>query len=92
MIYNNELSSVIDDIYAQTDRLYSKEKNTTLYYFIAAHTLNGGRFYSEVFKTFAEAFTAYSSYIDMVKYFNGGYVELFRINNEDFDIVSISRI
>lgn len=82
----------MDDIFAQTDKLYNKNQPKTLYYFVTAHTINGGRFYSETFSSSIEAMPIYNDYKNMVDFFGGGYVELFRIDENDFEIISISRV
>ena len=81
-----------EDLYAQTDRLINPENSTARYFFVTAHTINGGRFYSETFIDCLDAINIYHSYCDTIKYFGGGIVELFRIDENDFDIISISRI
>ena len=45
------LDTYMDDVFAQTDKLYNKNQPKTLYYFVTAHTINGGRFYSETFSS-----------------------------------------
>lgn len=81
-----------EDLYAQTDRLINPENSTTRYFFVTAHTINGGRFYSETFTDCLDAIDIYHSYCDTIKYFGGGIVELFRIDENDFDVISVSRI
>ena len=84
----------IDTLYAQSDRLYMPQDNKTYpYYFVAAHTVNGGRFYSETFQASIDAMPIYQDYADIiVKYFGGGQVEMFRIDENDFDIISMTQI
>lgn len=82
----------VDDLYAQTDRLVSTDPLNARYYFVVGHTINGGRFYSETFTDSLDAINTYHDYYDTVKYFGGGTVELFRITDNDFDIISISRV
>lgn len=62
------------------------------YYFIAAHTINGARFFSESFNNISIAAQNYVLYEDLVDYFGGGIVELYYIDEEDFNIVAISRV
>jgi hypothetical protein len=84
---------ILDDVLAQTDRLVSKtQKEIVSWYFVTAHTINGGRFYSEPFKTLDSAMEQYDSLKDMTKYFGGGLVELLMINDFDYDVIAISRI
>lgn len=84
---------ILEDILAQTDRLVANtQKEIVSWYFVTAHTVNGGRFYSEPFKTFDSARDQYDSLKDMIKYFGGGYVELLMINDFDYDVIAISRI
>lgn len=82
---------IIEQVYAQTDRLINTSENSC-YYFIAAHTINGARFYSPTYKNVIDALTDFRSYEDTVRYFNGGMVELFKIDVEDFDIIAVSRV
>lgn len=87
------VTDFLDDLYAQTDVLFDgKEPQFVPYYFIAAHTIHGGRFYSEVFKNSLEALEIYPQYADMVQYFGGGQVELFRITENDYDVIAISYV
>ena len=44
------------------------------------------------FKNVFDALEMYNEYITLVKYFEGGTVELFRIDDFDFDIISVSRV
>lgn len=81
----------ITDVFAQTDRFINAPVETR-YYFIAAHTIDGGRFYSPSFTDVMDAVDCYQDYVDMVKYFGGGIIELFRIDEIDFDIISVSRV
>ena len=84
---------ILEDVFAQTDYFITQSKPAeTRYYFIAAHTINGARFYSETFKNSIDAIKTYNLYEDTVSYFGGGTVELFRIDEEDFDIIAISRV
>jgi len=82
----------MDDLYAQTDRLIDSAQLNARYYFVVGHTVNGGRFYSETFIDFLKAIKTYHRYCDTVRYFGGGTVELLCITDDDFDIVSISRV
>lgn len=84
---------VLDDIYAQTDRLVNTEKHRIRsWWFVTAHTINGGRFYSEPFELFDDAAKYYDNIKGMIEYFGGGYVEMLRINDYDYDVVAVSRI
>lgn len=84
---------IFEDVFAETDRLINREKNhVKSWWFVTAHTINGGRFYSEPFKDFDNAQNYYDDIKDLVRYFGGGYVELLRINDYDYDVIAISRI
>lgn len=84
---------IFEDVFAQTDRLINETSSDEIrYYFIAAHTINGARFYSESFENVMDAVQQYITYEDTVNYFGGGTVELFRIDPDDFDIIAISRV
>ena len=84
---------IFEDVFAETDRLINREKNNVKsWWFVTAHTINGGRFYSEPFKDFDNAQNYYDDIKDLVHYFGGGYVELLRINDYDYDVIAISRI
>ncbi len=83
----------LNDIYAQTDRLVNTEKHRIhSWWFVTAHTINGGRFYSEPFEIFDDAVKYYDSIKSMIEYFGGGYVEMLRINDYDYDVIAVSRI
>lgn len=82
---------ILEAIFAQTDRLVAEPKSDT-FYFVAAHTIDGARFYSETFSDVISTVDIYHEYEDVVRYFGGGIVELFRIDEKDFDIISTSRV
>ena len=87
------IHNVTPDIFAETSRLIeSNDRNKINYFFVVAHTINGGRFYSEPLNTFEEATKIFKKYENMVYYFDGGSVELLSINDSDYDVVSIKRI
>ena len=84
---------VIEDIFAETDRFVNAEKHRIRsWWFVTAHTINGGRFYSEPFEIFDDARDYYDSIKSMIEYFGGGHVELLRISDYDYDVVAVSRI
>ena len=81
------------DIMAQTDLGLTKiYTDINGFYFIAAHTDSGTRFYSDPISTFERAEEMFNSYVDLVSYFNGGYVNMYKINTDDYDIVAYVRI
>lgn len=82
---------IFDMVFAQTDRLVAEPSQTT-FYFVAAHTIDGARFYSETFEDVISVIDVYHEYESVVSYFGGGIVELFRIDEKDFDIISTSRV
>lgn len=82
---------LLEDVFAQTAKFVA-EPIKNCYYFIAAHTINGARFYSEPYSSAINAVDNYNDYIDLVKYFGGGTVELFKIDEQDFDVISVSRV
>ena len=84
--------SVLEDVFAETDRLVTNDHRIRSWWFVTAHTINGGRFYSEPFMDFDEACAYYDDIKNLVHYFGGGYVELLRINDYDYDVFAISRI
>lgn len=87
------VADFLDSIHAQTDLVFeTKSDKFTPYYFIAAHTVRGSRFYSETFKSSLDALEVYPQYVDMIQYFGGGQVELFRITEDDYDVISISYV
>ena len=55
-------------------------------YFVVVHTINGGRFYSEVVQGSEAAYELFSDYCDMAEYF-GGTCELFYINEDGYDVI-----
>ena len=84
---------ILEDVFAETNRFVepvSSEENS--YYFVAAHTINGARFYSEPFDYTLDAAKSFITYKDVVAYFGGGTVELFRIDPDDFDVIAVSRV
>ncbi len=84
---------ILEDVFAETDRFVepaSSKENS--YYFVAAHTINGARFYSEPFDHALDATKSFITYEDVVAYFGGGTIELFRIDPDDFDVIAISRV
>lgn len=85
--------SILEDVFAETDRFLNDEKHRIRsWWFVTAHTINGGRFYSEPFEIFDDAQDYYDNIKSLVQYFGGGYVELLRISDYDYDVIAISRI
>lgn len=81
------------DILAQTDlALLEPITDITGFYFIAAHTDAGTRLYSEAIANFEMAEKIYNQYIDVIKYFDGGNVQLYRIDLDGFDIVAYTKV
>ena len=84
---------VLDDVYAQTDRLVNNVSHRIRsWWFVTAHTINGGRFYSEPFENFDDATKYYDNIKGLVQYFGGGHVEILRISDYDYDVIATSRI
>ena len=83
----------IEDVFAETDRLINFEKKRIRsWWFVTAHTINGGRFYSEPFEYFEMANHYFYEIKELVQYFGGGYVEMLRINDYDYDVIACSRV
>lgn len=84
---------IIDNVFAETDRFVAEKTNSTSFWFVTAHTINGGRFYSEPFKNFEDACNIFDDYKrNVIPYFHGGIVELLRISDFDYDVIAVSRI
>lgn len=82
-----------NDILAQTDlALTSSHTHIEGFYFVAAHTDGGTRFYSDPISTFERAEEIFDSYVDLISYFNGGYINMYKINVDDYDIIAYVRI
>lgn len=85
--------SILEDVFAETDRFLNDKKHCIRsWWFVTAHTINGGRFYSEPFENFDDAQDYYDNIKSLVQYFGGGHVEMLRISDYDYDVVAISRI
>lgn len=85
--------TVLEDVFAETDRFVNTEKHRIRsWWFVTAHTINGGRFYSEPFEIFEDAQNYFDDMKNLIRYFGGGHVELLRISDYDYDVVAISRI
>lgn len=85
--------TILKDVFAETDRFVNSEKHRIRsQWFVTAHTINGGRFYSQPFEIFDDAHEFYNDIKGLVHYFGGGHVEMLRINDYDYDVVAISRI
>lgn len=83
----------LKDIFAETDYLVNNDKKRTCsWWCVTAHTINGGRFYSEPFELFEDACDYFDSIKSFVEYFDGGYVEMLRINDFDYDVIAVCRI
>ena len=82
-----------EDVMAQTNlAMLDVPFNKTGFYFIAAHTDSGTRFYSDAIATFEIANDEYKKYLSVVEYFQGGSVTLYQINDEDYNIISYTKI
>ena len=80
-------------VQAQTDLALTDTYDDIIrYYFVAAHTLSGSRFYSDPVKTFQEAEKIFSDYVSVIDYFKGGEVEIYQISRDDYTIVAYTRI
>ena len=80
-------------VQAQTDlALTDTYDDITQYYFVAAHTLSGSRFYSDPVKTFQEAEKIFGDYVNVIDYFKGGEVEIYQISRDDYAIIAYTRI
>ncbi len=80
-------------ICAQTDLALTKTyNNVSGFYFVAAHTNSGTRFYSECILTFEYAEKIFDRYVDVVKYFNGGTIEMYQIKEDDYSIIAYTRV
>lgn len=84
---------IFNDVLAETDNLINNNlSGSRSWWFVVAHTINGGRFYSEPFYTLDNATSYYHSIKGLVNYFGGGHVELLHISDYDYDVIAISRI
>lgn len=84
---------IFNDVLAETDNLINNNlSGGHSWWFVVAHTINGGRFYSEPFYTLDNATSYYHSIKGLVNYFGGGHVELLHISDYDYDVIAISRI
>lgn len=83
----------VKDILAQTDlALTSSYTHVEGFYFVAAHTDGGTRFYSDPIATFEKAEEMFDSYVDLITYFNGGYITMYKIHVDDYDVIAYVRI
>lgn len=81
--------NLTNDILAQTDlALTETYKNIEGFYFVSAHTDTGTRFYSEPIATFESAEKMFNDYTDVIEYFKGGTVTLYKINSDDYDVIA----
>lgn len=84
---------IFNDVLAETDNLINNNlSGGRNWWFVVAHTINGGRFYSEPFYTLDNATSYYHNIKGLVNYFGGGHVELLHISDYDYDVIAISRI
>lgn len=84
---------ILNDVLAETDNFINSDFSSGRnWWFVVAHTINGGRFYSEPFYTLDNATSYYHSIKGLVNYFGGGHVELLHISDYDYDVIAISRI
>lgn len=87
--------SALPDVLAESDHFLTQTRRiqkTDKMFFVTAHTINGGRFYSEPFYDLATAENYFHEIEGLVKYFGGGYVEMLYISEYDYDVLAISRI
>lgn len=86
--------SALPDVFAESDRFLTKIRiqEPGKMFFVTAHTINGGRFYSEPFYDSAAAENCFHEIEEVVKYFGGGSVEMLHISKYDYDVLAISRI
>ena len=81
------------DIMTQTDLSLTKTYSESLgFYFVTAHTIKGTRFYSDSIATFEQAEKIFDSYVDVITYFSGGYVQMYKINENNYDIIAYVKI
>lgn len=86
--------SALPDVFAESDRFLTQVRiqKPGKMFFVTAHTINGGRFYSEPFYDSAAAEKYFHEIEELVKYFGGGFVEMLYISEYDYDVLAISRI
>ena len=81
------------NIMAQTDlALFNTYNHNSGFYFVAAHTDSGTRFYSDPISTFENAENVFNQYLGVINYFEGGAVEMYQIHDDDYDIISYARV
>ena len=84
---------IAESVKAQTDlALPHQYKDIEGFYFVAAHTDSGTRFYSDPINTFEYAEKIYNNYISVIEYFDGGYVQMYKINEDNYEIIAYTRI
>lgn len=86
--------SALPDVFAESDHFLTQTciQKTGKMFFVTAHTINGGRFYSEPFYDSIAAENYFHEIEGLVKYFGGGSVEMLHISEYDYDVLAISRI
>lgn len=81
------------DVCAQTDLALTESYNNPIgFYFVVSHTDNGTRFYSDPIANIEVAEETFGNYVDVIKYFEGGTVELYKILPDDYDVIAFVRI
>lgn len=60
-------------------------------FFISARIIDGTRYYSKTVNNIVDARELFSTYIDVVKYFGGGEVDLFCVNDNGYHIVDSAK-
>lgn len=55
-------------------------------YFVVAHTINGGRFYSQTLG-WEDVTEEFRKYKNVVRFFGGGYVQLYERTFDNYEIV-----
>lgn len=89
------VASALPDVFAESDRFLTQihiQKPAKKMFFVTAHTINGGRFYSEPFYNSTAAENYFHEIEGLVRYFGGGSVEMLCIGEYDYDVLAISRI
>ena len=88
------VASALPDVFAESDRFLTQIhiQRPGKMFFVTAHTINGGRFYSEPFCNSTAAENYFHEIEGLVRYFGGGCVEMLYISEYDYDVLAISRI
>lgn len=86
--------SALPDVLAESNHFLTQTciQKIDEMFFVTAHTINGGRFYSEPFYDSITAENYFHEIEGLVRYFGGGSVEMLHISEYDYDVLAISRI